>query len=81
VVVVVVVQARLFANLDGSLDQRADQIEELALAGDVGALANRNAEDRFAQIIDTEGTVLGATPNVVGAPPLVDVPGATDPNI
>lgn len=73
VVVVTLVQARLLANLDASLDQRADQIEASANAGDVGALANRNAEDRFAQIIDADGRVLGATPNVVGAPPLVDV--------
>ena len=73
VVVVTAVQARLYASLDGSLDQRADQIEELVVAGDVGALANRNAEDRFAQIIAADGTVVAATPNVEGTPPLVDV--------
>lgn len=73
VVVVMLVQARLYANLDASLDQRADQIEALAIAGDAGALANRNVEDRFAQIINADGTVVGSTPNVDGMPALVDV--------
>lgn len=73
VVIVTLVRVRLFENLDASLDQRADQIEALVLADDAGALANRNAEDRFAQIIDADGAVVGATPNVDGEPALVDV--------
>ena len=76
-VVVSVVQARLYANLDASLDQRADQIEALIVAGDAGALANRNAEDRFAQIIAADGTVVAATPNVDAVPPLIDVTDGT----
>ena len=72
-VVVAVVKARLYANLDGSLDQRADQIEALVVTGDVSALANRNAEDRFVQIVGADGTVVAATPNVERTPPLVDV--------
>ena len=72
-VVVAVVKARLYANLDGSLDQRADQIEALVVTGDVSALANRNAEDRFVQIVGADGTVVAATPNVERTPPLGDV--------
>lgn len=54
VVVVTVFQARLLANLDGSVEHRADQIEALVLAGDAGALAIRNSVDRFAQVLDGE---------------------------
>lgn len=79
VVVVSVVQARLYANLDASLDQRSDQIEALVVAGEAGALASRNAEDRFAQIIAADGTVVAATPNVDAMPSLIDVTdGALD---
>ncbi|MDH4145569.1 MAG: HAMP domain-containing histidine kinase [Acidimicrobiia bacterium] len=74
VVVVAVVQARLLANLDASLDQRADQIEALSVAGDPSALANRNAEDRFAQITDAAGAVIGATSNIETAAALVELP-------
>jgi signal transduction histidine kinase len=73
VVVVTLVQARLYENLDASLEQRAGQIEALPIAGGPSALTNRDAEDGFAQIIDSDGTIAAATSNVDGAPALVDV--------
>ena len=76
VVVVLVVQNQLQANLDRSLEQRADQIEAGALADPSAALANSNREDRFAQVLDASGGVVAATDNVAGAPALAELPVA-----
>lgn len=73
-VVVVVVQRELRDNLDRSLAQRADQIEAAALVDPDSALANSDREDRFAQVLVADGSVLFATDNVAGAPPLADLP-------
>lgn len=72
--VVLVLQAQLRANLDNSLEQRADLIEEQIAAGEPAALLNSNAEDRFAQVLDSEGRVLAATENLEGAGAVVAPP-------
>lgn len=74
VLVVVVVQSELVNNLDRSLEQRAEQIEAaIESDADVG-LATSNAQDRFTQVLDASGAVVGSTPNVAGAPALADPP-------
>lgn len=74
VAVVVVVQSQLRENLDRSLEQRADQIEQSLPAESSPALVNSNREDRFVQVLDAEGTVVLATDNVAGEPPLAELP-------
>ncbi len=71
VVVVLVVEAQLENNLDRSLEQRADQIEQSSLSDPSAALFNSNREDRFAQVLDADGTVLLATENMAGVPAVV----------
>ena len=74
IVVVAVVQGQLQDNLDRSLAQRADQVEAAALVDPDAAVANSDREDRFAQVLDSNGAVLLATENVAGAPPLAALP-------
>jgi signal transduction histidine kinase len=76
VLVVLVQQAQLRANLDNTLEQRADQIDEEIVAGDSSDLVNSNAEDRFAQVLDDVGRVLAATDNVDGESALAELPMA-----
>ncbi len=74
VLVVIVVESELTSNLDRSLEQRAEQIEaSIESDADVG-LATSNAQDRFTQVLDASGAVIGSTPNVAGAPALADPP-------
>ena len=74
VLVVVVVESELASNLDRSLEQRAEQIEaSIESDADVG-LVTSNAQDRFTQVLDATGAVIGSTPNVAGAPALADLP-------
>jgi signal transduction histidine kinase len=78
-VVVVVQQGQLNANLDRSLEQRADPIEAAIVADESAPLANSNQEDRFIQVLGAGGEVLHATDNLLGAPPIIvptDVPQA-----
>lgn len=70
-VVVVVQQGQLNANLDRSLEQRADQIEAAIVADESAPLANSNQEDRFIQVLGADGAVLHATDNLLGAPPVI----------
>ena len=64
-------RSQLTANLDASLDQRADAlIASLADSGEIGVIANSNEEDRAAQLVAPDGTVLAATPNLIDEPPL-----------
>ena len=58
VAVVLVVEAELESNLDRSLEQRADQIEQSSLSNPSDALFNSNREDRFAQVLDADGRAL-----------------------
>ena len=71
-VLVVLLQRRsLLDNLDRSLEQRADQIA--ASVDDLdGGFANSNTEDRFAQLLDADGTPVASTANVAGEPLVVD---------
>jgi signal transduction histidine kinase len=74
VLVVVVVQSELASNLDRSLEQRAEQIEaSVESDADVG-FATSNAQDRFTQVLDASGAVIGSSPNVAGVPALADLP-------
>ncbi len=70
-VVVVVQQGQLNANLDRSLEQRADQIEAAIVADESAPLANSNQEDRFIQVLGADGEVLHATDNLFGASPII----------
>ena len=73
-VMVVLLQRRsLMDNLDRSLEQRADQIAASFDDLDRG-FANSNTEDRFAQLLDTDGTLLASTGNVAGEAVPVDGP-------
>lgn len=73
-VLVVLLQRRsLTDNLDRSLEQRADQIA--ASFDDLdGGFANSNTEDRFAQLLDADGSLVASTGNVAGEPIPVDPP-------
>jgi signal transduction histidine kinase len=72
--VVLVMRSRLWDNVDASLAQRADQIEAAAIANPDGPLPNSGDEERFAQVLDSNGEVLQATDNVDGLGALVDPP-------
>ena len=74
VAVVLVMRAELIDNIDGSLSQRADEIEAAVAADPARPLANRDREDRFAQVLDADGDVLMATDNVAGLPAIVGLP-------
>ena len=76
VVIVVVQRQQLYANLDDSLEQRADLVIAGVLADPDSemAFANSNAEDRLAQLVDTDGTVLHATENLLDAPAVAPDP-------
>ena len=73
-VVVLVVQSQLRADLDRALEQRVDQIAAAVVDDPDAAVANSNDEDRFAQVLDAEGRVVAATSNVDGEPPLAPLP-------
>lgn len=81
-VVVLFFRLQLLANLDHSLEQRADQIAaESAYTSDTGtssddssSFANSNTADRFAQLLSAEGEPIAWTPNLDGFAPLVEVP-------
>ena len=74
VAVVLVMRAELIDNIDGSLSQRADEVAAAVAADPARPLANRDPEDRFAQVLDGEGNVLLATDNVAGLPTIVGLP-------
>jgi len=74
VVVVFVVQTQLRQNLDRSLEQRADQIEQAVGPDPSTELLNSNREDRFAQVLDAGGVVLVSSANVSGVPALASLP-------
>jgi signal transduction histidine kinase len=74
IAVVLVMRAELIDNIDGSLSQQADEVEAAVAADPARPLANRDPEDRFAQVLDVEGDVLIATDNVAGLPAIVGLP-------
>lgn len=70
----VVQRRQLTANLDASLVQRADTVAA-AFADDVtNTPLNSNDEDRAIQLVGTDGSVLVATSNLAGLPPLTTAP-------
>lgn len=70
IAVLAVQRRQLVANLDASLQQRADTIAR-QLDGDRStAFLNTNDEDRAVQLVALDGHVLAATPNLAGAPAL-----------
>jgi signal transduction histidine kinase len=71
VAVVLVMRAKLIDNVDGSLSQQADEVEESVTADPPQPLINRDPEERFAQVLDAGGNVLVATDNVNGLPAIV----------
>ena len=74
IAVVLVMRAELIDNIDGSLSQQADEIETAVAADRARPLANRDPEDRFAQVLDADGNVLMATDNVAGLPAIAGLP-------
>ena len=76
VVVVLVQRHQLIANLDGSLEQRADTLFEAVNNDPTAALANSNAEDRFVQLLDADGDLLASTVNLDGRPVPIELPEA-----
>ncbi len=60
----------LVANLDHTLEVRADSLLADYARNPTDAFASSNDEDRLAQLVTTNGTVLAATPNLDGAAPL-----------
>lgn len=73
--VVLIQRQQLRSNLDASLEQRADDMTEaLERSSSSDVIANSNAEDRAAQLVAIDGTVLASTPNLAGAPPLASPP-------
>jgi len=74
VAVVLVMRAKLIDNVDGSLSEQADEVEESVTADPPQPLVNRDPEERFTQVLDAEGNVLFATDNVNGVPAVVAPP-------
>lgn len=71
VALVALQREQLTANLDSSLEQRADNFETtLGLEDDSTTLSSSNDEDRAVQLVDSSGQVLLATPNLTDQPPL-----------
>ncbi|NNE13201.1 MAG: HAMP domain-containing protein, partial [Ilumatobacter sp.] len=72
--VVVGVRRAVWANLDRSLELRAEQVAAAAVVDPASALASADREDRFAQLLDSEGRVIAASDNVEGASALAALP-------
>lgn len=72
IVILAVQRSQLIANLDNSLEQRADTVIAGLDAGEsVGALAADDDGDRFVQLFTRGGELVAASPNVVAfRPPL-----------
>ena len=71
---------QLFANLDASLAQRADNYEESFLEDpeeQLSVFLNTSDEDRAVQLVDSDGRVLASTPNLSGVASL-DNPVSVD---
>jgi signal transduction histidine kinase len=69
-------RVQLTAALDDSLEQRVDEIAADVVTGpvDPASFAGTNDQDRLVQLVDASGTVVAATTNVTGQPPIVDLP-------
>ena len=78
---IVVAQERLLTeNLDESLEQGAINIETAVVAGHIPTvLGGFGDDDAFAQVVDGQGEVIAATPNVAGRDPLLAAEATGDP--
>ncbi len=74
---VTVQRALLTDSLDEALTQRADDIVALLAGEDLPTEFSQGAREGFAQLVGEDGSVLVATPNLRGFPP-VDI--TTDPD-
>ncbi len=77
IALVMLVRWELFSNLDDSLEQRADTYQTALTGtgpGDLSLLFNTNDEDRAAQLVAADGTVIASTANLVGQAPPADRP-------
>ncbi len=74
----VVAQQRLLTSgVDETIEQRADDLEALLASASFGdALASNRDEDVVAQVVNSDGAVVSASPTVIGAPPLGAAPPA-----
>ena len=63
----------LSENIDVSLSERADAIEELLVGGSLPQSIVGDDEDRLVQVVDTDGRILIASEQLQGLPPLVDL--------
>lgn len=71
VVLTVLQQQQLISAVDDILQQRADDLIGLAVAGDMPeVLADIDDDDSLAQLVTTEGLVLAASARAIDAPPL-----------
>ena len=74
VALVAVQRQQLIANIDATLEQRADELE-LGFANQMPeVIAGTNVEDRFAQLVTLDGEVVAATANVAGQPSVAPAP-------
>ncbi len=78
VALVVVQRGQLTANLDASLQQRADVLNADFAVNVSPMLLSTNDEDRAVQLVSLDGVVLAATSNLAGQPPLATPPVTTD---
>ena len=69
-------RVQLTTALDDNLEQRVDELAADIETGpvDPASFAGTNGEDRLVQLVDTSGSVVAATGNVVGQPAIVEVP-------
>ena len=74
VVLVRLHERELIANLDHSLEQRADQVLASLLADAGDAFASSNAEDRLAQLVAADGSTVGGTSNLGGVAVVAPIP-------
>ncbi len=74
-VLVALLQRSLTADIQTAAELRADDVVAVLDAGQApGPLAVDNAEESLVQVLDRSGTVVAASPNAVGFPPVADVP-------
>ncbi|MCP4225835.1 MAG: HAMP domain-containing protein [Actinomycetia bacterium] len=76
VALVRVQQRQLLANLDTTLALRADDLqgEIVASEGDPGAFSISAGEEQLAQLVDSDGQVIAATPGLGRSPVIADAP-------
>ena len=69
---------QLSRNIDRSLAERADTIEDLLRLGSLPTSLDSDDDDRAVQVVNAAGEVVGSSDNVVGEPPVADLPESVD---